>query len=207
MKVFAIVQEKGGVGKSMVAYLLASMLGKLGYKVMLLDADPQGTNLRKKAINPELPFHCAPTGGDIEAAVKSCLDYDYVAIDCQPRVIDESYLIAASIADLTLIPTRPNGDDSAPLVKLIPDLEEIAYGQIRLIFNFFRGTIAHREGVDLVKRLLVLDALKSRIAIRSAYEEMSFSAIPIWETGNETANLETLALTREVLKIIGDDNG
>ena len=39
MKIYAVWNEKGGVGKSAIAYFLASGLSEAGLKVLLLDAD------------------------------------------------------------------------------------------------------------------------------------------------------------------------
>ena len=43
MKVVALLNEKGGSGKSTIALNLACALHRQGRRVVLIDADPQGT--------------------------------------------------------------------------------------------------------------------------------------------------------------------
>ena len=45
--VIAVMSGKGGVGKSFITGLLASILAKQGYKVGLLDADITGPSIPK----------------------------------------------------------------------------------------------------------------------------------------------------------------
>lgn len=62
MITISIVNQKGGVGKTSSAVNIANALGKEGYKVLLVDADPQGDSTHYSGIH-----------GDVESGVKDLL--------------------------------------------------------------------------------------------------------------------------------------
>lgn len=50
--IVGVVQEKGGVGKTTTVINLGGWLGKLGYRTLLIDLDPQGNLAKGLGVNP-----------------------------------------------------------------------------------------------------------------------------------------------------------
>ena len=50
-KIIAVVNQKGGVGKTTSAVNLTAALGSKGYKTLLVDIDPQGNSTSGLGIN------------------------------------------------------------------------------------------------------------------------------------------------------------
>ena len=75
MKVLSFINQKGGVGKTTTALNVGAALSLCGFKVLLVDIDPQG-NLSQSAGFDEIGDN-EPTiyevlkGGDINAAIRS----------------------------------------------------------------------------------------------------------------------------------------
>ncbi|MBI4306262.1 MAG: ParA family protein [Chloroflexi bacterium] len=53
-KVIAVANQKGGVGKTTTVLSLTAALTELGYKALMVDADPQGSLTLSCGVNPDL---------------------------------------------------------------------------------------------------------------------------------------------------------
>jgi chromosome partitioning protein len=116
----ALVNQKGGVGKSMSAVYLAAGLARQG-RTLLVDADPQQTVLTWSELAGDgfPPVVSLPTRDLPRRLRELAPDYQHVVIDTPPGnpAISRSAVLAV---DLVVIPTSPSLVD---LDRLLPTLD------------------------------------------------------------------------------------
>ena len=129
--IIALLNQKGGVGKTTLATHLAGEFVAQGGSAMLIDADPQGSALdwsqRRHQTGRTRLFGVIGLAREtlhLEAP-EIARNVDYVVIDGPPRVtaLARSALLAA---DLVLIPVQPSPYDlwaSADMVALITEAQ------------------------------------------------------------------------------------
>ncbi|MCT2061625.1 ParA family protein [Dietzia cinnamea] len=120
----AVVNTKGGVGKTTTAVYLATVAAGQGESTELLDADPQGSATSWAEIAAEggtpLPFPVTPAN---KITLARPGEKDLTVIDTPPGAAD---IIQAAIdaADVVVVPTAPSGLD---LQRVWPTLEASAH--------------------------------------------------------------------------------
>ncbi len=127
--IIALLNQKGGVGKTTLATHLAGEFTRSGQSVVVIDADPQGSALdwSQRRSQTGLPRLFGVIGLARETlhleAPEIARSVDHVVIDGPPRVtaLARSALLAA---DLVLIPVQPSAYDvwaSSEMVALVAE--------------------------------------------------------------------------------------
>jgi chromosome partitioning protein len=133
-KVWAIVGQKGGDGKSTVAYALSHYLSTLGRKTTLLDVDrPQFSSvLLSKLGDKQLGFDLIRCM-NLRDLGKYAEGYEAVVLDGAPHAsLDTLNLCKQS--DCVVIPTRTSTINLKPQLDLAAELVANGIPQHRIIF-------------------------------------------------------------------------
>jgi chromosome partitioning protein len=98
-RILAIANQKGGVGKTTTAVNLGAALAELGYRVLVVDLDPQGNATTGLGINAR----------NLDASVYDVLLHDVPVVDCiEPSSLRNLFVVPATIdlagAEIELVP-------------------------------------------------------------------------------------------------------
>lgn len=180
-KIIAVLNPKGGAGKSTLATNLAVAVQAQGRSVVVVDTDPQGTARDWAASAPEGGGPDLPlvVGIDRSASLrrevtKLSLSHDIVVIDGSARVEDMDAVVLR-VADLVLVPVTPSNADiwgSGPLVDLVRARRSVA-GQPDAAFVVSRQVAGSNLAAEVGEALETagLPVLDSRTTQRVAYAE------------------------------------
>lgn len=127
-KIITIAQHKGGAGKTTLTAQLAASFDQAGFKVLMVDVDPQGSltewhKMRSQTLGRKNKITLFQTQGWklVRELPRIQREFDFVFIDTPPHAESESS-IAIRLSDLVLMPMQPSPLDvwaCAPTIKII----------------------------------------------------------------------------------------
>ncbi len=206
MKIIACLNEKGGTGKSTLATNIATALHRAGKKVVLLDADPQGTARDWRAASPEganLPPVLAADRPPLLTSSLAGLNADYAVIDSPAKAESMSAAIV-KVAHVALLVIQPSGADvwaSGAAVKLIASKRDLG-GAIDAAFLVNRAS-----GVTKLSKLIRegewnqyegIEQLESTVGNRAVFATAMTDGLSVFDMNDAKAKAEVTAIIDEL---------
>ena len=208
MHVIAVLNQKGGAGKTTIATHLARAYQLEGADILLVDSDPQGSARDWAAVREDQPVPVVgldrPT---IDRDLKALGKKQIVVIDGAPQTADLA-VSAIKAATFVLIPVQPSPYDvwaANDLVDLVNARIEITDGKLKAAFVVSRAIKGTRIGAEVDSALAAygLPVLKSRITQRVSYPGSAALGSTVLDSDQDKeAAKEIRALASEILSLL-----
>lgn len=212
--IIGLLNQKGGVGKTTLAIHLATAFALQKKRVLLVDADPQGSALDWAASRQEEELFSViglPKAILHKNLPDMAADYDYIIIDGPPR----SYEVARSAimaSDYILLPVQPSPYDIWAAKEIVDLIEEakVYKGDTKCAFVINRKITNTAIGRDVRDALsgYQIGTLDAAICQRVLFAESAASGSTVLEQApTSSAAQEIISLTTEILEALhGKEN-
>ena len=208
--IVSILNQKGGSGKTTIATNIARALQIGGSKVLLVDADPQGSARDWAVANEEQPVPVIALDRPqlLKNDIKMISEpYDWTVVDGAPQ-LQEMAASCISASDIILIPVQPSPYDiwaCSDLVDTIKARQALTdNGQPKAFFVVSRMIQGTSLAADIVETLkdYELDSLKNMTVQRQIYAKSAVSGLSVMdaEPGGKAAD-EIMAIVEELKSI------
>jgi chromosome partitioning protein len=209
--IISFVNQKGGVGKTTMAINLASSLVRKNHKLLLIDADPQGSAATWHSIEDNRAFEILDHPGELTQADIETLEtaYDYVIIDAPPAMDDKVATILKA-SDLAILPVTPSSLDLWSCKETLDTMDHQSKtplnGKVRLLIN--RKIAGTRVGREVRQALDKFDTpvFETELCQRVAYiDAMKYGVSVMQFAPDSKAAGEIEQWSQEVIALLGEE--
>lgn len=206
-RVIAVINQKGGTGKTTLAFNLAGGLARRG-RTLVLDGDPQGSATQWAGLAAD-PDTAAPEVRPAAHAIGSSVrelrgETDYLVVDCPPTLESGAASEAMQAADVVLIPVLPSPMDLWGTVRLSDELTEARDRNPGLAIYFVVNQVEPRSALSRAMQHALAEfefpALSARVHRRAIYRHAALEGLTVYDMGRRgiAAAQEIDAILEEV---------
>ncbi len=209
--VIAVLNSKGGSGKSTVSTNLAGALQLDGHSVIIADSDPQGTARDWRRVQDDDSSLPGVVGIDRPTLEKDTREiahaFDFIVIDGAAKLQD-MIVSAIKAADVVLIPVQPSAADIwavSEMIDVIQTRQQITDGRPRACFVINRAIVGTNIAGDVDDALSAYKTpvLSARTHQRVAYTEaLAEGSTVVHSNPSSKAAAEIDAIKNELLDFI-----
>ena len=206
--VIGMISQKGGVGKSTLARMMAREFVSGGMTAKIADLDTQQQTCThwagRRAENGLSPEMQVQGFASVRSAMDDAPRFDVMILDGKPNASEQTLEIAR-VADLCVIPTGPTVDDLHPGVVLAHGLRQKGVAR-RIVFAMVKTTSSERETAAARDYLSQAGyaVLEGEVPVSTAYGAASDAGRAITETSFRSLNARASVLAQSVIDRMAD---
>jgi len=198
MKTLAILSIKGGGGRSTLATNLACQAPSA-----LIDMDPQGTATKwASRRGKDTPGIVSATPATLSKILDAARPHVSLAVIDTPPRMEQNALAAARLADLVIIPIRPQAYDLETLTATQELLKAAGSPLARVVLNqvpFFG--IRHEQARRAISGA-GMTVFRTMLGNRAGFGDAAALGLSITETGYSKGRTELLNLWGEIRQLL-----
>jgi chromosome partitioning protein len=205
--VIAVINQKGGAGKTTLSMNLAAGLTRHGDTVVI-DLDPQGSS-RQWASMGSAPFPATikQINGNWDARTlhRNYRAYRHMVLDCPPSLESHASMQALRACDVALIPVLPSPVDLWASMKLPQEIEEARKANPNIRAFLVLNQLEPRSALSAAMRDALTEfgvpVLTAGIRRRAAYRNAALEGLSVYQMGGRgTKAVEEMeAIIEEVI--------
>lgn len=206
-QVTAVINQKGGAGKTTLAMNLAAGLARRGQTVVV-DLDPQGSSLQW-ASQGSAPFPATvkQINGrwDARTLHQNYRAYRHMVLDCPPSLDSHASLQALRACDVALIPVLPSPVDLWASLRLPREIEEARKDNANLRAYMVLNQLEPKSAISAAMHDALAEfgvpVLNAAMRRRAAYRGAALEGVSVYQMGSRGAQAaaEIEAIINEVI--------